>query len=265
MKYKRPVGWQHESHRHYLAAKGVKTNRYNSPQYHKFTKPFEERIPKKSEKVEMSELKMVNGKLVLVPEVKVKSETDEEVVLEQTVRRVEMKKEAEDQLMKLRKIRAEAMLESDNDIRELKLKIVDKEMKRLEDGFFSKKSYQANKYYYTPTYVAGDLAPIAADGIGTAGASAVSLIPVAVPLLLLAGGTVLVKKRYDRRKKQGKGFFAEKDAQMVSMTPEKLKVFDRKMAQAKADGKDQFMFEGRPVLVSYGKYASEYLHGQFGK
>ena len=27
-KYKRPVGWKGESHRHYLAAKGIKTNKY---------------------------------------------------------------------------------------------------------------------------------------------------------------------------------------------------------------------------------------------
>ena len=97
MKYKRPVGWKNESHRHYLAAKGVKTNRY-----------------------------------------------------------------------------------------------------------------RAHKYYYTPAFVGADLAPIAADGVGTAGAAVVPLIPVAVPLLLLAGGTVLAKNRYDRRKKEGKGFFAKK-------------------------------------------------------
>ena len=47
-KYKRPVGWRNESHRHYLAAKGVKTNRYMARAVRKnlgvkFDKPADEK------------------------------------------------------------------------------------------------------------------------------------------------------------------------------------------------------------------------------
>jgi hypothetical protein len=65
----------------------------------------------------------------------------------------------------------------------------------------------SKKYYYTPTYVASDIPLIAGDAVGTTGAAAVPLIPVAVPLVLAYGGATVVKKRYDEKKKQGKGFF----------------------------------------------------------
>ena len=74
--------------------------------------------------------------------------------------------------------------------------------------------YHANKYYaYSPTFVAGDMAPIAADGIGTAGAAVVPWIPVIVPVALAYGGAKWVVDRKKKRAKQGKGFFAEKPVQ----------------------------------------------------
>lgn len=68
------------------------------------------------------------------------------------------------------------------------------------------------RYFYTPTYVAGDVPLIAGDAVGTVGAETVSLIPVIVPVALAYGGAELVEKRYKERKKQGKGFFVEKPA-----------------------------------------------------
>lgn len=66
-----------------------------------------------------------------------------------------------------------------------------------------------NRYYaYTPTYVAGDLPVIAGDAVGTAGAEAVSLIPIAVPLLLAYGGAKALKKH---KEKTGHWYLAEKD------------------------------------------------------
>ena len=62
----------------------------------------------------------------------------------------------------------------------------------------SRNKYHAHKYHYTPTYVGGDLAVIGGDAIGTAGASVVPWIPVAVPLLLLYGGAKYVKNRKDK-------------------------------------------------------------------
>lgn len=68
--------------------------------------------------------------------------------------------------------------------------------------------YNARKYFYSPTYVAGDLPLIAGDAVGTAGAEAVSLIPVAVPLALLYGGVKLAKKHKD---KTGHWYLADKE------------------------------------------------------
>ena len=76
------------------------------------------------------------------------------------------------------------------------------------------KKYHAHKYYYTPTYVAADLPLIAADGIGTVGASAVAWAPIVVPLALAYGGATLIAKRKKERAKQGKGFFAEKHEEL---------------------------------------------------
>jgi hypothetical protein len=53
---------------------------------------------------------------------------------------------------------------------------------------------------YTPTYVAGDLAPIGVDAIGTAGASAVGLIPLAVTGGVLYGGYRYAKSKYIKDK-----------------------------------------------------------------
>lgn len=128
------------------------------------------------------------------------------------------------------------------------------------------KKYMAQKYYaYAPTYVTGDLPLIAGDALGTVGAEAVSWIPVAVPLAMLYGGTKYVKGQYDKEKKKGKKRSMAEKGDMVEMTPADLRAFDAEMAAARARGDDQFSFKGRPVLVSYGKYVSEYLHKEFGR
>jgi hypothetical protein len=72
------------------------------------------------------------------------------------------------------------------------------------------RKYMANKYFYTPMYVAGDLPLIGADALGTVGAEAVVWAPLVVPAALAYGGAKLVAKRKKERAKQGKGFFADK-------------------------------------------------------
>lgn len=54
---------------------------------------------------------------------------------------------------------------------------------------------------YAPAYVAGDLPLIAADAVGTAGAAAIPLIPVAVAAGALYGGAKLAKSAYKKSKK----------------------------------------------------------------
>jgi len=68
------------------------------------------------------------------------------------------------------------------------------------------------RYYYTPTFVAGDMSLIAADGVGTAGAAAVSLIPLAV----VAGG-LYFGARGVKRKTEGKSFFNKKSKETESL------------------------------------------------
>jgi hypothetical protein len=55
-------------------------------------------------------------------------------------------------------------------------------------------------YKYDPTYVSGDLAPIAADGVGTAGAAVVPLIPLAVTAGAIYVGAKVIKNSYDKNK-----------------------------------------------------------------
>jgi hypothetical protein len=59
-------------------------------------------------------------------------------------------------------------------------------------------------YNYTPTYAAGDLPLIAADGAGTAGAATVALIPLAVTAGAVYVGAKIVKKQVDSAKKSTK-------------------------------------------------------------
>ena len=119
-----------------------------------------------------------------------------------------------------------------------------------------------HRYYYSPTYVASDLPLIAGDAVGTVGASAVSLIPVAVPALLLYGGIKYAKNRKDKKGT----FFSDKEdglddasAGMVTFTPESAKQFKSRYEQAVADGETSFTWEGREVLTSYAKYVVQYL------
>jgi hypothetical protein len=65
------------------------------------------------------------------------------------------------------------------------------------------KTTSKSKRYYS-TYTAADLPLIVSDGVGTAGAAGVALIPVAVPLLAVAGGVVVAKKTYDKTSKSKK-------------------------------------------------------------
>lgn len=55
-------------------------------------------------------------------------------------------------------------------------------------------------YNYTPTYGTGDLAPIATDGIGTAGAAVVPFIPVVVAAGAVYVGAKVAKNQYDKTK-----------------------------------------------------------------
>ena len=59
-------------------------------------------------------------------------------------------------------------------------------------------SKYARRYNYTPTYAAGDLPLIAADGVGTAGAAAVPLLPLVVFSGLAYAGAKHVKKKKDK-------------------------------------------------------------------
>ena len=59
-------------------------------------------------------------------------------------------------------------------------------------------------YNYTPAYVAGDLPLIAADGIGTAGAATVALIPLAVTVGAVYVGAKIIKNSVDKTKKSTK-------------------------------------------------------------
>jgi len=82
----------------------------------------------------------------------------------------------------------------------------------------------------------------------------------------------LTRRKIHSKRKQGNGFIwfngrmtparyrAEKDT--LNFTPESLKEFDAELKKAKGLNKDQFVFQGKDVLVSYGEYLSEYLHNQ---
>jgi hypothetical protein len=50
----------------------------------------------------------------------------------------------------------------------------------------------------------------------------------------------------------------------INFTPEKLEAFKKAKAQAEAEGKESFVFEGHEVLCSYAKYVIEYLEHKFG-
>ena len=59
-------------------------------------------------------------------------------------------------------------------------------------------SKYARRYNYTPTYAAGDLPLIAADGVGTVGAAAVPLLPLVVFSGLAYAGAKHVKNKKDK-------------------------------------------------------------------
>jgi len=207
----KPVGWRGESHRHYLAAKGISTKvkLENRARLKKWNLP-------KAAKVYVDE---TTGKVVAaydaeIGEGKAVSKKRLDIANENGIKRVTKR-----------------------------------------DGYFATK----HKYYaYAPTYVAGDMSLIGADAVGTAGASVVPWIPVVVPLLMVYGGTKYMK---NRKKKTG-SYFAEQE-DMMSFSPADLQAFDAEMKVAREQGDDQFTFKGKPVLVSYGAYLSEYLHGKF--
>jgi len=68
---------------------------------------------------------------------------------------------------------------------------------------FSKKGTQPRRYNYTPTYVAGDLPLIAGDAVGTVGATAVALAPLAVAAgAIYVGGKIIAKEV--KKSKKGK-------------------------------------------------------------
>ncbi|MBR9700411.1 hypothetical protein GOV11_00930 [Candidatus Woesearchaeota archaeon] len=59
--------------------------------------------------------------------------------------------------------------------------------------------YSARRYNYTPTYVAADLPLIATDAVGTTGAAAVGLIPLAVTAGAIFVGAKIVKKEVGKK------------------------------------------------------------------
>jgi hypothetical protein len=78
------------------------------------------------------------------------------------------------------------------------------ELEAEEEEEKDKKDMAGNRQSmaYTPTYVIGDLPLIATDAVGTAGATAVALAPLAVTAGVLYWGTKKVKKDYDKTKKE---------------------------------------------------------------
>jgi hypothetical protein len=50
----------------------------------------------------------------------------------------------------------------------------------------------------------------------------------------------------------------------IRFTPTKLAQFKKAKADAEAQGKDSFTFEGKEVLCSYAKYVIEYVESQMG-
>jgi hypothetical protein len=70
---------------------------------------------------------------------------------------------------------------------------------------------------YVPTYVAGDLAPIGVDAIGTTGAAAVGMIPLAVTAGVLYGGARYAKNKYERDKLKWAKMKAKKRKKKISI------------------------------------------------
>jgi len=185
----RPVGWRGESHRHYLASKGVSTRRFvprsymsgnfasGSTAYYedKAVSDFErlhregvrrERIPDYVEQVDLSDR--------------------EKVILDRL--------KADDEL-------ASPAFRSALDARHAEL------AGRSVDPRFAASAERIDRrtrrYNYVPTYAVGDMSLIAADGLGTAGAAGVSMIPVIVPVLLAYGGAKYIA---NKKKKTGSYF-----------------------------------------------------------
>ena len=78
---------------------------------------------------------------------------------------------------------------------------------------------------YVPTYVTGDLAPIAANGIGTAGAAVVPLLPLVVTAGVMYGGAKYAKGQYDKYgKKKAK---KKKKHRMQGITQEEVEMLHR--------------------------------------
>jgi len=101
-----------------------------------------------------------------------------------------------------------------------------------------------NRYYYTPTYVSADLAPIAADGVGTAGAAAVGFIP-----LIVAAGALYVGARGVKRKTEGKSFFANKH--VVRIHGANGQQLTEELTDKQLDALDDEMRKGDGSFVKY--------------
>jgi len=101
-----------------------------------------------------------------------------------------------------------------------------------------------NRYYYTPTYVAADMAPIAADGVGTAGAATVGLIP-----LVVAAGALYVGARGVKRKTEGKSFFANKH--VVRIHGANGQQLTEELTDKQLDALDDEMRKGDGSFVKY--------------
>lgn len=53
------------------------------------------------------------------------------------------------------------------------------------------------------------------------------------------------------------------DRKIIQFTPESLRVLKRSYLRAIKAGKDEFKFNGQPILVSYAKYLIEFLEAAF--
>lgn len=104
----------------------------------------------------------------------------------------------------------------------------------------------ARRYNYTPTYAAGDLPLIAADGVGTVGAAVVPLLPLVVLSGLAYAGAKHVKKKKD---KTGSYFYQKEDE------------VDREMIKQKwVDRFNEFEAENTEMLSGSNKQSPEEDH-----
>ena len=250
----RPVGWRGESHRHYLASKGVSTRRYSADRGFDMTmlrtEPggdgnyFEDKGVSDFERLHREG---VRRERIPDYESQVKLADEEREILDML--------QADDELASPAMKRALQARYDDSVGREL-------------DPRWAKGSAlverRSRRYNYVPTYAVGDMSLIAADGVGTAGAAVIPMIPIIVPALLAYGGAKYIankKKKtgsyFDIKQSYGQGVVGYKDTESGKFfydleSAEKF-VADRK---AKHLLHDQKRLAAREVEILDGKFNS---------